>query len=395
MKSPLNIRVLGLQPGIASVNNARIITEPHADFIEADAITGQQTGKCVAHRVRCHPIQPLCFAMFMEWPSKIVSVTVPAVFDVGPKHKRFTQAIGGKESSEVIRQGNSALLPVLEVDGGRFAQVQQPGSQIEPEWARLDDFVFAKPSVEATVQSEAEIIPRAGSNQDVTLFLGTKITHPSPHFFRDVKPLTGIAPTNTGDINAPVEKRANNRGVAVRGLGRKLHQFGIVKRLDVSRRHLSRGNLSNIAGKCSQDEPASMRARRCEFIFAPFVGKKRFNFDQHGISEIKFRRAPHFSRAFRGLCEIIGFKADELTSPFGLEIQPVNRTTEVNAARFRVSHTGLSRFDCHTCKPNSAAYSGNIPAGIGAGDETRTRDVLLGKIVASRVNCHTRIVTSA
>src|SRR6266542_967264 len=41
----------------------------------------------------------------------------------------------------------------------------------------------------------------------------------------------------------------------------------------------------------------------------------------------------------------------------------------------------LSHFHCHTLQANNPLYTGNIAISEGAGDEARTRDVLLGKEV--------------
>lgn len=395
MKRALNIWILWLQPGVAPIDHARIVAEPHADFVETDARAGEQAGERVAHCVRRDPGQSLCLAVLFEWPDKIVAVPIFAVLHFRSKHERFAQSVAFQKSVKCACHRDGSFFPILELHRWRSAQMNQSGVKIEPERARFDNLAFAQSGVKSAVLNKFQIVAFDRFYQAVAFLFGAEISHrDSPIFILGlIQSVAWILPTNARDMNTPVEKRAQNRGVGVRGRCRVLFQMMVVKRLDARGGHVRSRNRLHVAGKRSQDEAATLGARSRELVLAPLVGEECSDLGLERDGRIEAWSDAHFTSSFNCLAEIGCFEADKMPDSATLKVQPINRAASVDAASFGMSHARLSRSPVTLGKKILWHIAAILRNPTGAGDETRTRDVLLGKKALCRGNCHALGVT--
>jgi hypothetical protein len=390
----LNIGVFRLQAGVASIHYARIVPEPYRDFEQADPVTSKQTCERVPHRVGRDPSQSLLFGVLFEVAGEIVAITIGSVFDFGMEHKRFAQFVTSQEVLKLGGERDGALLAVFEIHSRRFPQMEQTRVQIEPERASLDNLVFPQTGVEAAVLNEFQIIALCGSDELVALLFCAEISEPFAHVFSQIQSIARVAASDSGGMDAPVEKRAQNHGVRVSRGSRVLVCFGVVERLCERGRDVCGGYDADIPAKCPQDESATVRAGGREFVFAPLVGKKSFNFGFERGSRVEDRGRAHFDGSGNRFGVVVGFETDEMPLPGSLEIQPINRPAQIDSTSCRVGrHAECNVRTVTFVKSGLPQYAAISPELEKAGDETRTRDVLLGKKAFRGGNCHTLNVT--
>jgi hypothetical protein len=332
--------------------------------------------------------------VLIEKAGEIVSVPARAVFDLWMKHERFAQSVVSQEILKLGGEWNGPLLAVFEIHSRRFPQMEQSSFQIEPERAGLDDFVLPQTGMEAAILNEFQIVAFRRSDELVALLFGAEISESRPEVARQIQTIAGIAATDSGDMNAPVEKRAENHRIRVGRGSRMLARFGIVERLYARQRDVRGGNGADMAGERFQDESAPVRAGSREFVLAPFVSEKGINLSLERTAGIKGRSRPHFDRASNGLGEVGSFQADKMTFAGSLKIQPVNRAAQIDTARSRVGrHAGCNTRTVTLVNSGLWIYPGNMPVVEEAGDGYRTHDILLGKKAVCRANCHAQNVT--
>lgn len=219
--------------------------------------------------------------------------------------------------------------------------MEQTVVQIEPEGPSLDNLVLAEASMEPAVEHEFQVIPSAGLDQEVALRLATEVTHtPLCIVFGHVQPGTGVVPDQSGWGYTPVEEAAQDIGVGVSGRGGVGGQVMIVKVLRIRRRDVSGRYLADEPGKRLQDEPAPVSTGRGELMLTPFVSDEGFNLGVEQIGRGERRMNPDFSSSRLGLGEVGRFKTHKLANALDLEVQPVNRATQIQALSVGIFHAG-------------------------------------------------------
>lgn len=395
MMRPLNIRIPRLQPRVAAIDYAGIVAQPHADFVKAHAVAGEQTGHGVTHGVRRYPPQFLLCYVLVEWPAEIVTVAIFAVLYLRMQHEWLSESVPFEESEKFSRERNCALFAIFELHRGSPSQMEKAVLEIKPERARLDNFLLSQSGVESAVQDKLQIFILRGANQFVALLFRAEIAQSNSFVFVFglVDTVAWVSPADASDTDRPREKRAQDRRVSIGRRGRVRGLCRIVKSLHVCRRDVERRNLVNLAGERAQDETAAVRARNGELVLAAFIGEEGCYFRLEGTACVEIRIRPHLACARHSLGVVTGFQADKVSFAGALEIQPVDRTPEIDAFRGRILHSTECDIAVTSVNPECLHIPGISPPVELAGDETRTRDVLLGKVVVCRGDCHAGNVT--
>ncbi len=357
--SALYVRVFRLQSGVTPVNHARIVTQPNGNLEQADAVTGEQAGERMPHRVGRYPFHALLFGVRVEVAGEIVTVAACAVFDLGMQHERFAHSVTGQEILKFGGKRNCALLAVFEVHCGCFPQMEQARFQVEPKGAGFDDLVFSQTGMEAAILNKLQILALGGSNEFVALFFRAEVAEPRPHVSGKLQTVNGVAAADAGDLNAPFKERPENHCIRVAGAGRMFSNLGIVERLDASGRDVRGGNGADMPRKSVEDETATVGAGGGKFVSTALVSQERLNLGFKRTGGIQGGRGSHFNGSRDGFREVAGFQTNEVALPVALKIQPVNGAAKVDAACCRIGrHAGCNVETVTLVKSGLPQYDG-------------------------------------
>lgn len=392
MKRALDIGIFGFQPCVAAIDHARIVTEPDCDFVEAHPVAGQQAREGVAHGMDRYPGRALRFAVFFEGPGEIVAVAILAVLDLRLEHVGLAKTVCAQETLKLSCHRDGAFLAIFEIHRGGATQMNETGSQIEPERAGFDDLLLAKSGVKSAVENEAEVFASCSGDQVIALIFAAEISEGDAGVFIGclVDSDARISSNGVGHVHAPLEKGSEDREVTVRGRGGMLMKVHFVERLQVVGSHVGGRELVGPTSERFQDESAAVSARDGEVVLSAFVSEERVNLCFEGVCGSKRGSNSDLGCPGDRLGIIAGFQADVVDFPAPRELQPIDFASPINAA------AGSIPFHGGDCNLRTVTFVNLIFRNIAgilrneerAGDETRTRDVLLGKVVAYRGNCN-------
>jgi len=376
------------------LNNPNVVSHPNADLVDVHASGRQQARERVTHHMRRYPRRALLSHVDPERSTEVVSVAVPPPPHGRTEHIGTAKSVLFEERAEFGRDGNRPLLTVLELNVRSLPQVQDARGEVEPSGNALRYFEAAEARVESREQDELQVFPWTLVDELVAQFRFAKIGAGTLIDARNLHVGGGI-PSHDTLLNAPVEEAADDHQVAQRAGRRQASAAIAIERLDVSGCHIGGCDARReTIEECSERVWLIPSSGATVDVHIALVSDEPLNQSVDSAGRVEFGNTADLLSATDGLNEIAGFEADELPDFVALEGEPIDGTAKVYAACLAVHWRRLSQR--RVTLSSEIAPLKELYAPIKrAGDETRTRDVLLGKEGASRGYCNVPKVTEA
>jgi hypothetical protein len=122
----VNLCIVRFKARVSALYNARVVTHPYADLEQAPTGASKQGGERVPHGMRSDPCEVTSLRVFVKGTGEIISVSVSSMLDGGVQHEWIAKSIVPKKFREGICEWDCSFLPVFEIDGSSFPQMQQP-----------------------------------------------------------------------------------------------------------------------------------------------------------------------------------------------------------------------------------------------------------------------------
>lgn len=331
-------------------HDSDIVSEPLGDLVNADSGAGEQAGEGVSHDVGSDPAAVLRGHEIGEESIEVVAVdAAPAFFfprgeDVAGAGDVFFHPV-----AEFLREGDGALVAVLEADPGVLAEVEQPGAEVEPLGAGLDDLVLPQTGVEAAIEDEAEVVAGAGGEEVVAELGGAEVgaggglgLGHAGGVAAGGEWLGGIARGEAGLELAPIKESAQEHEIPVSGGWAGSAGAAVVPGAELLGGDALRSDIAEVGGPASEDGELGIGAGE-----APLAGVSAggdIALDDMG-EQIAIGQDPglkNLAASADGLLEVAGLERNEGALAIALAAEPVDITAFVKTPDLHRS--GLSHF---------------------------------------------------
>lgn len=198
--------IIRRQMTVMLLDSRNFVPEPNSHFVDAFASGNEEACECVSHHVGRHPLTALPLHVGRERQTKVVTVKGPTWRNLRFQHERMWHPVVVEKRAESESERDCPFLPVLEIHRRRFAQVEESRVHVEPEGARLNDFLKPQASVKTAEEDKSQILVRRVGDQSISKLKGAEVfssatkTANQAHAFRRVR--TG----DPDDLNAHLKK---------------------------------------------------------------------------------------------------------------------------------------------------------------------------------------------